>query len=277
MKKYPISKQFIADRYYNYDWSQDKIAKSLGISQWVISHRLREWGLKAKDKTRKLGLKTYFLNDNYFNHVNKENAWLLGWLVSDGFIREGGRFGLRVSLKDRDVLDKAKEFLGYTGKIIESQTFLKKTGKKYKILSLLITSHKIVNQLKKYGLRTNKTTREVFPLVIKQMRDREIIKSFIRGVFEGDGSILFDAKRRSLLFQIVGPKGLLLDIQNYLIKYLGLRKTKLTHNVKTSNHFALRYRGNKQALKIFDWLYLNSKYHLNRKYGAYLNLRMELS
>ncbi len=54
----------------------------------------------------------------------------------------------------------------------------------------------------------------------------------------------------------------------------GIKKTR---NTKLSNHFALRYRGKFQAIKIFDWLYSNPKHYLNRKYNQYLEIKRSLS
>ncbi|PIP21466.1 MAG: hypothetical protein COX39_02970 [Candidatus Nealsonbacteria bacterium CG23_combo_of_CG06-09_8_20_14_all_40_13] len=279
MRKYQISKTFIIDRYFIKNLSQDLIAKELKISQWVISHRMRQYGLKAKDKTRKLGQRKYHVNENYFDQINSENAWVLGWLVSDGFVRgndKSPRFGIKVSIKDKDVLQKIRKLLFYTGKLIKMKTQLKKTRKTYFQIALLITSAKLVRRIEEIGIKTNKSTKENFPEILKRDNDEQIIKSFILGVFEGDGSILWDKKKRSLLFQIVGSKGLLSNIQKFLIRYLNLNRTKLTRNIKKSNHFALRYRGNKQALRIFDWLYLNAQYYLNRKHNFYLAIRKEL-
>lgn len=84
-------------------------------------------------------------------------------------------------------------------------------------------------------------------------------------------------RKKTFLSQIVGTRELLLNIQNFLIKYLKLDRAKLTQNIKNHNHFALRYRGNTKALKIFDWLYSGVENYLDRKYFAYLTIRKELT
>jgi hypothetical protein len=168
---------------------------------------------------------------------------------------------------------KIKELLKYTGNVRTFSCFLKKTGKEYNQIELKITSRKIVNRLDVFGIVENKTKNLCFPQVISDLDDEQIIKSFILGVFEGDGSLLFDRKTRSPCFQIVGTKEFLEGIQMHLIKYLGQRKTKLTKNTNISNHYALRYRGRFQFLKIVDWLYSNQDYYLNRKYYQYKKLK----
>jgi len=72
-------------------------------------------------------------------------------------------------------------------------------------------------------------------------------------------------------FQIVGTKELLLPIQHILIKYIGVRKNKLTNNIKGKNHYALRYNGKIQSMKIMDWLYEHKpEWYMDRKYNSYL-------
>ncbi|MBI2598111.1 MAG: hypothetical protein HYW50_02855 [Candidatus Diapherotrites archaeon] len=61
--------------------------------------------------------------------------------------------------------------------------------------------------------------------------------------------------------------------QEEIANKFGVSKTKLTKNTALSNHYALRYRGKNQAMKIFDWLYLNKKHSLKRKYKKYLEIK----
>ncbi len=279
-KKYDISKEFIEQEYFEKNKSQQDIASELGTSQWVISHRMKKYGLKAKEKTWKIHKRKYSVNDNFFEELNPLNAWILGWLASNGFVNKCGNaisVGIKVSKKDSDIIQKIKKLLKYNGPVYEVTVKLEKTGKEYEQMHLKITSKKIVSKLKEYGIVKNKSLKIKFPKLIKETYNEKIIKNFIQGIFEGDGSLLFDEKTQSPCFQIVGTKELLTGIQLQLMKYLELRKTKLTRNTKLTNHFALRYRGRFQAIKIFDWLYSNPSYYLDRKYTKYLEIKRRLS
>ena len=265
-EKYNIDKEFIGREYFVNNKSQQEIADEFGASQWVISNRMRVYGLKTKERTWKLHKKKYSVDENFFDKINPTNAWILGWLASDGFVNECGNalsLGIRISKKDSDIIQKIKELLGYNGPIYHIKMKLQKTGKEYEQLDLKITSRKIVERLREFGIVKNKTFKITFPKLIEDTQNEEIIKGFIQGVFEGDGSLLFDEKTKSPCFQIVGTKELLAGTQLQLMKYLNLKKTKLTRNTKLSNHFALRYRGRFKAIKIFDWLYSNPTYYLD--------------
>ena len=85
-EKHSIAKDYIFDQYYNQSKSQDEIAKQLGVSQWLISQRMMKFGFTPKSKTRNIGIRKYFVDDNFFDELNATTAWVLGWLASDGFV-----------------------------------------------------------------------------------------------------------------------------------------------------------------------------------------------
>lgn len=272
--KYNLSIEQIKHKYYKENKSQAQIAKELEVSQWVISHRMRTAELEIKSKTRNFTNRKYTVNHDYFDRITEESAWILGWLISDGFAQKN-YFGIKVSEKDADIIYKIKEMLDYTGVVYSYENKLTQTNKTYRQKHLKITSNKIVNRLKDFEIYPNKSLTVKFPRIILNTGSEDIIRNFIKGVFEGDGSILLD-KNTSLLFQIVGTKELLQEIQTCLIKYLNVNRNKLTRNVLISNHYALRYRGRYQALKIFDWLYCSSQFHLDRKFKKYLEIKSKL-
>lgn len=143
---------------------------------------------------------------------------------------------------------------------------------------LIIYNEDMAKKLRSFGFKKNKSLHEKFLNCIKYQKSNEqIFSSFIRGIFDGDGSIMFDKRRFSSCFQIVGTQELLKDIQKYLIKYCNVKKTKLTRNIKGRNHFALRYRGNKQTIRIFEWLYKNTEKicRMDRKYNKFLYIKKE--
>lgn len=207
-------------------------------------------------------------------------AWVLGLLISDGFVRRNNvsaYFGIKLSEKDADVIFKIKEMLKYQGPIHNGFSKLEYDGrvKTFSFKLLQICDVLVVKELEGMGIKQAKTLRENVPTCLADVGDEKIISSFVRGVYDGDGSILFDEKSRSMCFQIVGTSELLRGIQDYLIKYCGVRKTKLTQNIAGTNHFALRYRGNDQAVRILDWIYSSSSTsnRMDRKFYKFHDVR----
>lgn len=272
MKRINISLDLIKGKYYEEKKSQQQIAKELSVSQWAISDRMRKANLQVFDKTRKFNPWKYRINHFSFDVLDKKTAWFIGWMVSDGFVRDDRRFGLKVSVKDKDIVEKFRNYMQYTGPIYSHKQTLKQTNKNYYQVSIQPTSKRIVTQFVKLGIIPNKSLFTIFPMIIRN-GDENIVRSFIRGVFEGDGSFLLEGKQ-SLLFQVVGTKELCSDIREHLVKHVGVKITKLTQNKKGCNHYALRYRGRHQALRIMDWLYESAGSDiLNRKYNKYLLIK----
>lgn len=276
MRKIKVSLSEIKKKYYNEGKSQSQIGIELGVSQWVISDRIRRNNLFSLSKTRKLNPWKYKINHNAFDHFDEHVAWWIGWMVSDGFVLNDRRFGLKVAMQDADIVQKFKKFLSYTGPIYRQKDKISGKEKIYHQVAIIPTSRRIVVKLNKYGVIPKKSLFIKFPTALLG-KTEESIRAFIRGVFEGDGSLLLD-KNKSLIFQIVGTCNLCYGIQKQFIKYIGVGKTKLTHNIKNSNHYALRYRGKYQALSIMQWLYYNAgKDVLNRKFNSYLAIKDKLS
>lgn len=281
--KYLIDKDVLEREYFQNNKSQEEISKMTGVPQTTISARMRKFGLKTKNRTWKMvqiiKQKMHKVNENYFDDLNSENAWVLGWLASDGYTREykySKCFGIRLSTKDIEIIQKIRKLIEFEGPIYENTTFLKRTGRSYQLSNIKITSEKIVDRLSEFGITQNKSLTIRFPELIENTHSEQIIKAFILGVFEGDGSVLFDEKHKSPCFQIVGTKEMLEGIQKQLITFVGVSKTKLTKNTLLTNHYMLRYRGKFQAMKLFEWLYSNQENYLNRKYQKYLETKRRL-
>lgn len=277
MHKYKLPISEIGSLYYGKGLSQQAIADRFGVSQWVICHRMKEEGWKALDKTRRFNPRKYKIDHNAFSRLDNKTAWLLGWVSSDGYVKRSGVVGLKVSFKDKDIAEKLRNYLCYTGPLHIRRQFLQKTNKAYKQISLEAFSRNIVERLASFGIVPNKSLTLKFPAIIIKSGKEEIIRNYIRGLFEGDGSLLVE-RRSSLLFQIVGTYEICVGVQRCLIKYLGVSKTKLTNNITGKNHFAVRYRGRLQVLKIMDWLYKKAYNNvLERKYRKHLLIKEEFA
>lgn len=280
MKRVFIDKSILKSMYLYKRYSQHEISRRFNCSQWVISNRLRSFNIKARLKTCNLTHKKYSYNSRFLENITSDNAWVLGLLVSDGFVRKNnlsGYFGIKIKREDEDVVLKVKTILKYTGPIYRGVSKLEYKGrvKKFDFSLLQINDIKAVERLERIGIKQNKTLNEKFLECIKETNEQNIIGSFIRGIFDGDGSVIFDNKKKSACFQIVGTRQLLKEIQNYLMLYCGLGKTKLTRNILGTNHFALRYRGNKQIVKILDLIYRYStpSNRMDRKFTKFNEIR----
>lgn len=230
---------------------------------------MRKFKIDRKPKTRNLGKRKYNLNEHFFDKITPNVAWVIGWILSDGNVSSDNyKITINLRREDQKILETIKDLLSYGGPIYKTSSNVK--NKVHFGSSLQIGSKHLVKKLNALGIHSNKTLKEKFPII---KDDENILRFFIRGVFEGDGSLFKD--QGGWVFQIVGTKELLSDIQKVLMKYADLNKTKLTHNIKNKNHYALRYRGKKSTNKIMDWIYTNPELCLDRKFKAYNTLKKE--
>lgn len=267
---YQIDKH-ILEEFYAKGLSQEAIGNALGVSQWVISKRMQTYGITTRAKTHKLDMhrRKWTFDNTVLDEVIPKGAWVLGWLLSDGYVSpKGNYFCLHLARQDEEVLHLIKDFFKYNGKIYSSKNKIK--GKSYDQVLLRIHSEYLCARLKEFGIYSGKTNAEKFPDKLISCTE-EIHRCFIRGIFEGDGSILL-GNGKSAVFQIVGTWELLNAIQRLLIGYLSISKTKFTRNIKNRNHYALRYRGIVYPFRIFAWIYKNANFYLTRKYKKYQEL-----
>jgi hypothetical protein len=241
---------------------------------------LRQYGIDARPKTCKLSNRKYDYNRGFLKNISPDIAWVLGLLVSDGFVRENNQsayFGLKLSIRDEDVIVKVRNILGYNGPIHKVVSKLEHKGmvKEFHSRLLQIYDVRVVKELERMGIVQNKTYNEKMPDCIVSSNDENVISSFIRGVYDGDGSVMFDHRRKSMCFQVVGSRRMLGEIQDQLMRFCNIKKTKLTNNIVGTDHYALRYRGNLQAARIIGWLYSSSNptNRMDRKFEKFCTIK----
>ena len=193
----------------------------------------------------------YIIDESCFETIdNPDKAYWLGVMYSDGYISKARKytnsFGLSVSEKDLEWLEKFKKFLNYNGEIKHYVvTGGYNPGSKY--VRLIIGNNKIVEDLEKLGVVEHKSK------IISCLPNIPFLDDFIRGYIDGDGSLL----KRLPYFQISGNKDFLLEIANYF---------KIPYNLTPDKSiYCLRYNA-KESRYLEKRLYKNANYYLKRKY-----------
>ena len=137
-------------------------------------------------------------------------------------------------------------------------------GKGYNRLStrLIIANKYISQRLVELGCGKAKTHNLNFPT--KEQVPSCLIRHFVRGYFDGDGSV---SDGRTPQVDIIGTTDFLLPLQDILFKELSFNKTVLNQRHKNvdNNIRSLQISGNKQCIKFRDWLYEDATIFLKRK------------
>lgn len=188
--------------------------------------------------------KKHTVNNDYFEDIDTpDKAYFLGLMVADG--NNSGR-SLHIGLQCTDgyILNLFKNKIQFSGNIIFHQT----KRKNNKLTHLLcIYSNKISSDLLKYGVTPNKTYKTYFPDIPEHLWSH-----FIRGVFDGDGSIWVSGRYK--FFSLAGTFELLSAIQSILMIKCHIPKNKISLlNNKKTYQFSNSHRDD--VSKIHDYLY----------------------
>lgn len=211
------------------------------------------------------------LKHDFFSVIDSaEKAWLIGFLFTDGSVRNiGNTYQIRLSIKlqDEEIINKIKSWL-----CIDTKTrYDKREGKE--CCGIEISSKQMFDDLSKHGIIPNKTYYS-HGIYLDKIPE-EFQRDYIRGLFDGDGGIGFTGNTNevscdftSYFYDTVEEFQLVID--NYI--------NKINHNkiYRTESKSRCSWRGRQQTLKILSYLYDNSEVYLKRKYDKYLWIKSTL-
>lgn len=222
---------------------------------------------------------------NFFNVIDtEEKAYTLGILAADGTVEDNiknGNYSFRLALQqeDRDILEKIKKAIKseVTIKEYKEEVSLPQGGTAISdMVSLLICSKKIVQDLSRYGIISNKS------LVLKinfELIPDKFKRHFLRGLFDGDGTFSM-YYQRSYHFEVglIGSVFLMNQVKELVLERFPNFKIDVYHakgcNKNTYRWIISRREDFKQFL---DYLYEDSNIYLDRKYNKYCDIKNNIS
>lgn len=227
-----------------------EIADELGIYYTTVSYILKSFGIKLS--------KAQF-NEHIFDEVDtEEKAYWLGFIYADGCISDNG--SLELGIKDKEHLDKFKSFLKSKNPIRT------KHYKQYTSYSLMNKSKHLRDILISYGCTPRKSLTLKFP-DMRIFQDSSLVIPFIRGVFDGDGSIGIDKYRNCTKpyprVNIIGTQ----DIVTNCLKYTNIEN--LVTKYGNGNYYQTNFSHTK-AMLFLNTIYKDANVYLDRKYNKYL-------
>jgi DNA-binding transcriptional regulator WhiA len=201
--------------------------------------------------------KKYSINESFLDNIDtEEKAYFLGFMYADGYNNlERGFFNLE--LIDEEIVIKIAKLLNSSRPIMHR---IKKDRKDTYRLS--INSKILTKRLNDLGCYPNKTFKLTFPN--NNQVPNNLIRHFIRGYFDGDGSINNGKKYH---FSFVGTEYFIDKLQDVFSKELGFLKTKtsIRHPERNNNIRTLLKCGKIQCIRFGEWLYKDATIFLKRK------------
>lgn len=200
-----------------------------------------------------------YVNNNYFSEQNNRMAYIMGFLAADGNVsKNGNRIQSQLSLKDKGHLEMIQSEIGGC-EVYEYES----NG--YKSCGWHCCSSQIKKDLAVYGIIPHKTGTLSIPKVL----DKQYWKDFIRGYFDGDGSICKDGTGFRVTITSAN-KEILEDINSYFEEN-GIKPSNL---YKDHNNICIRFRS-QASIDIYNLLYYNDCLCLKRKKEKYIELMKE--
>lgn len=250
---------------YRTGLSTIKLGKKYNCSPGAINNVLKRNGITAT--SNKVYRRKYELNQNFFENIDsEEKAYWLGFLYADGNVRisKSGQHLIQLKVYDKEVIEKFLKSLNCNMPIGEYTNW---TGHKY--FGAHLTSEKMFSDLCKHGCVPNKSLILKFPELSKEMA-----KHFIRGYFDGDGSVFINCKKwiktpktnpmeqyyYKLGVSFNGTQEMLSKINEYF--YIGpVTKEKR----RKTNCWYISTSDQKKCKDFYNYIYQDSKLYLTRK------------
>ena len=229
-----------------------QIARNLNLGKTTINRWAHELGFKHKKHT---------VNENFFDTLTEESAYLLGFIYADGNVSWNPKKGyqsltITASAKDKEHLEKLRHYLSSTKPLLYS-----KMTNSYRLIA---NSKNLCLKLMKLGVIPNKSLFVNFPNFIPPKQ----LPHFIRGIVDGDGHIRYVKREKSPYFEITissGSERFCTGFIKAIEKLIGI-KAKIRKVGENTN--LIQYscsRGEKLAKLI----YTNSNIYLKRKFKHY--------
>ena|SRR5690606_33491244 len=196
----------------------------------------------------------HIFNHNFFEVIDtEEKAYWLGFIAADGNIYKTPKNQslIRISqrFEDREIIFKFCQSINFNlePRMIKDGTY-----------KIQLTSTKMYNDLLDKGITPRKS------LTLKPPKNvpKDLVRHWIRGYFDGDGSIHIHKKNDMISIIILGT---------YEILEFILKNSKISSKIerqKRHNVHKIR-KGGQKSLEFLDFIYKDSKIYLERKYNYY--------
>lgn len=253
--------------YYSNNISVSDLGEKYKLTKRTMPKILQEKGINSRRKNR------YILNESYFEKCNTERkAYWLGYLYADGFVGDEHYNNIVFSQKlpDKYVIEEFAKDINFTGNIRISQpgaeTF--ENAKPQAVINF--SSSKMASDLRKLNMFTKKSmTMEALPPL-----KPELMRHFIRGYFDGDGSI-YESQRNyykghiyySFHWNIIGTLPFNLKIASLLPVDSKIQESQ------TPEMKYLAIHSNKKIKILYHFLYDDASFFLERKHEIFLKAK----
>lgn len=209
------------------------------------------------------------VNEKYFDEIDsEEKAYWLGYIWADGYSAQMKPWFVAIQTKDKEHIEKFADSIDYTGtiKLVNTGGFENSSQ-----MGRLVICRKYMCE------KLNDLGKNITEMKIPDI-PKNLIKHFIRGFFDGDGSVYTynksgipkGATKRYSYIQleasIIGRMSILTLIEQQL------NNIKCRYKNSKTDYMKYLVISNKKDMKAFyDYLYQDATIYLERKYLKFKN------
>lgn len=208
------------------------------------------------------------LNYNFEKITNSEEAYIVGIFLADGHVGKT-QLGLRLKKSDINIIQKIKNYFSKDITLQQDET----------TVGFVVSSYQACENAIKLGISRHKTQKE---FIIPKMDDK-YLSDFIRGYFDGDGTI-FKCNNKYLKSNICSPTIQILENIQTILKNNNISSTinkesrigkiqKILDReyISTMDMYRLYIRKKEDLQRFYYFLYNNSNFYLERKKEVFDN------
>lgn len=239
---------------YERGWTTARIAAAHGISQTATIALLKRRGVVFRPKPR------VACDDLFFRVIDSDvKAYWLGFLWADGTIQPS-RGALIVSLatKDAEHLERLRRSLR-----IGNRVYAYRYGA-LTFVRVVWTSPEMVADLARHGLSTPRDPTHGLPEI-----PTEWIGAFVRGYFDGDGTVgIYRVGARAPYGPYKRPVLRIVSQSKPMVEDIAARCRERGINVRTRPHksiFQMECDARRHIIPLRDWMYEHAGPCLHRK------------
>lgn len=245
--------------YYNQRHNFYETAKHFNVTYRDVLHYMIYYEFYTPKK-KYPNVKNYCICEDFFENIDtNDKAYFLGLLMSDGSIHSelyNKKVSIALKSSDKYILDKLNNY-------VSPDKIVSKYKNSYK---WSVSSSKMYNDLKKYGIVEKKSYAEYcYPNILNKFDS-----DFIRGYFDGDGCITIKSTGYNVISFCSNSKTFLTDLSNKLNLYgIKTRPINASNKNRKNTLYTLYISGGKNKSEFKALLYNDASTYLTRKYDKF--------
>lgn len=203
--------------------------------------------------------------------VDNYTSYLIGLFQSDGHLHKGkgnkGRATIEISEKDKDIIHKIKEIIPYNYSIKERSRniILKNKNYLHKSIYISVSDIEFRKFLNENGVPYGKKSE------IINVPENISKNDYIRGLFDGDGSLGFTNKNIPFVSFVTESEYIKEFLLDFYSEITNKTKKKNNRNKRDNLYNIILYK--EDAVKFCEIVYYNDCLSLDRKYNKSKEIR----